>query len=116
MPYYQYGTTASWYGEGHIEHHFNGMLTNKIPGIRNLQWNLVIGGNGLFINSASNYAEVFAGIENIFKLFRVDVISSWVNGYFGQVGVRVGFDGLFGNAIGNALKNPQGRPQRPVNN
>ncbi len=49
-------------------------------------------------------------LENIFKLFRVDVIGSYLNGNTGQVGVRVGFDGLFGTAIGNALKNPGGRP------
>ena len=30
-PYYQNSTTASLYGIGHIEHHFNGMLTNKVP-------------------------------------------------------------------------------------
>ena len=53
-----------------------------------------------------------AGLENIFKLFRVDVIGSYLNGYPGQVGVRVGFDGLFGTAIGNALKNPSAARQR----
>jgi hypothetical protein len=110
-PYYQYSTTASLYGLGHIEHHFNGMLTNKLPGLRNLQWNLVIGSNALYINQTNNYVEIFAGLENIFKLFRVDVIGSWVNGIPGQVGVRVGFDGLFGTAIGNALKNPNARPR-----
>jgi len=111
-PYYQSNTTASLYGEGHIEHHFNGMLTNKLPFIRNLQWNLVVGSNALYVSQTNNYVEIFAGFENIFKLFRVDVIGSWVNGKPGQVGVRVGFDGLFGTAIGNALKNPGGRPGR----
>jgi Family of unknown function (DUF5686)/CarboxypepD_reg-like domain len=110
-PYYQYSTTASLYGVGHIEHHFNGMLTNKLPGLRNLQWNLVIGSNALYINQTNNYVEIFAGLENIFKLFRIDVIGSWLNGAPGQVGVRVGFDGLFGSAIGNALKNPNARPR-----
>ena len=110
-PYYQYSTTASLYGLGHIEHHFNGMLTNKLPGLRNLQWNLVIGSNALYINQTNNYVEIFAGLENIFKLFRIDVIGSWQHGMPGQVGVRLGFDGLFGSAIGNALKNPNARPR-----
>jgi hypothetical protein len=30
-PYYANSTTASFYATGHIEHHFNGLLTNKIP-------------------------------------------------------------------------------------
>ncbi len=111
-PYYENSTTASLYGEGHIEHHFNGMLTNKLPLLRNLQWNLVVGSNALYVNQTNNYVEVFAGLENIFKLFRVDVIGSYINGKTAQVGVRVGLDGLFGTAIGNALKNPGGRPRR----
>jgi hypothetical protein len=109
-PYYQNATTASLFGVGHIEHHFNGMLTNKVPLLRNLQWNLVVGSNAFYVNSENNYVEIFAGIENIFKLLRVDVIGSYLNGKPGQVGVRVGFDGLFGSAIGSALKNPGGRP------
>ncbi len=79
-PYYQNATTASLYGVGHIEHHFNGMLTNKVPLLRNLQWNLVVGSNAFYVNQENNYVEIFAGIENIFKLFRVDVdriLSEW---------------------------------------
>ncbi len=110
-PYYQNATTASLYGVGHIEHHFDGMLTNKVPLLRNLQWNLVVGSNAFYVNQENNYVEIFAGLENIFKLFRVDVIGSYLNGKTGQVGVRVGFDGLFGTAIGDALKNPGGRPR-----
>ena len=105
-PYYQNSTTASLYGIGHVEHHFNGMLTNKVPLLRNLQWNLVIGSNAFYVNNTNNYVEIFAGLENIFKLFRVDVVGSYLNGSPGQIGVRLGFDGLFGTAIGNALKNP----------
>jgi Family of unknown function (DUF5686) len=108
-PYYQNATTASLYGVGHVEHHFNGMLTNKVPLLRNLQWNLVVGSNAFYVNQENNYVEIFAGLENIFKLFRVDVIGSYLNGKTGQVGVRLGFDGLFGSAIGDALKNPGGR-------
>jgi Family of unknown function (DUF5686)/CarboxypepD_reg-like domain len=111
-PYYQNSTTASLYGVGHIEHHFNGMLTNKVPLLRNLQWNLVLASNAFYVNKSNNYVEISAGLENIFKLFRVDVIGSYLNGESGQVGVRVGFDGLFGTAIGNALKNPGAARQR----
>jgi hypothetical protein len=110
-PYYQNNTTSSFFATGHVEHHFNGMLTNKLPLIRNLQWNLVIGANAFYVNQDNNYVEIFAGMENIFKLLRVDVVGSYLNGEPGQVGVRVGFDGLFGTAIGNALKNPGARPR-----
>jgi Family of unknown function (DUF5686)/CarboxypepD_reg-like domain len=110
-PYYQNSTIASIYGVGHIEHHFNGMLTNKVPLLRNLQWNLVVGSNAFYVNSSNNYLEIFAGLENIFKLFRIDVVGSYLNGKPGQVGVRLGFDGLFGSTVGSALKNPNARPR-----
>jgi hypothetical protein len=40
-PYYANSTTAALYATGHIEHHFNGFLTNKIPLFRRLSWWLV---------------------------------------------------------------------------
>ncbi len=109
-PYYANSTTAAFYAVGHIEHHFNGMITNKIPLLRNLQWNLIAGSNAFYVNRSNNYVEVFGGLENIFKIFRVDVVVSYLDGKTGQVGVRLGFDGLFGGFIKAALNNPGGRP------
>ena len=98
-PYYANSTTAHFYAVGHIEHHFNGLLTNKIPLFRRLNWYLVAGSNAFYVNPGNNYVEVFGGIENIFKIFRVDVIGSYLNGNKGQVGVRVGFGGLLGGKL-----------------
>lgn len=98
-PYYANSTTAHFYAVGHIEHHFNGMLTNKIPLFRRLNWYLVAGSNAFYVNSNNNYVEVFGGLENIAKIFRVDVIASYLNGKNGQVGVRVGFGGLLGGKL-----------------
>ena len=98
-PYYANSTIASFYAEGHLEHHFNGFLTNKIPLFKRLNWHLVGGSNAFYVNSTNNYVEAFGGIENIFKLLRVDVVASYLNGKTGQVGVRLGFGGLLGGAI-----------------
>lgn len=98
-PYYENSTTESFYAVGHLEHHFNGFLTNKIPLFKRLNWHLVGGGNAFFVNKDNNYVEVFGGIENILKLFRVDVVASYLNGKKGQVGVRIGLGGLLGGAI-----------------
>ena len=113
-PYYQESTTASFYALGHLEHHFNGMITNKIPLFRKLKWYLVAGANGLYVNQNNNYIEIFGGIENIFKLMRVDFVWSYLNGQTGQFGVRFGFGGLFGGLISTG-NGANGNPQVRIN-
>lgn len=103
-PYYANSTTASFYATGHVEHHFNGLLTNKIPLFRRLNWYLVGGSNAFYVNRDNNYVEVFGGLENIFKVFRVDVIASYLNGHYGQTGVRIGFGGLLGSAFRTGVR------------
>ena len=111
-PYYANSTIAGFYTTGHLEQHFNGLLTNKIPVFRKLNWNLVGGVNAFYVSGNNNYAEAFGGLENIFKLFRVDLVGSWLNGHYSQTGVRVGFDGLLGSGIRQAGNNG-GPPPRP---
>jgi len=98
-PYYANSTAGAFYAVGNIEHHFNGLLTNKIPFFRKLNWHLVAGSNAFYVNRSNNYVEAFAGLENIFKLLRVDVVASYLNGNTGLVGVRIGFGGLLGSSI-----------------
>lgn len=98
-PYYRYSTTASFYATAHAEHHFNGLLTNKVPLLRSLKWHLVAGSNAFYVNRDNNYVEVFAGLENIFKVLRVDVIAGYQSQDNTRIGVRVGFGGIFGNMI-----------------
>ena len=83
----------------HAEHHFNGLLTNKIPVLKKLKWNLVAGTNTFYVNRANDYVEVFAGLENIFKIFRVDFVTATQAGPGRQFGVRVGFGGVIGSGI-----------------
>lgn len=98
-PYYRYSNTASIFGTANVEHHFNGLLTNKIPLFNRLKWNLVAGSNAFYINRDNNYVEVFAGLENILKVLRVDVIAGYQSKDDTRIGVRVGFGGLFGSFV-----------------
>lgn len=98
-PYYQNSTYASFYAFGHLEHHFNGLITNKIPLFKRLNWNLVSGSNAFYVNSANNYVEIFAGIENIIKIFRVDFVGAYTNGKKGLASVRIGASGLLGSTL-----------------
>jgi hypothetical protein len=98
-PYYANSTTAPFYATGHVEHHFNGLLTNKIPLFRKLNWDLVAGSNAFYVNPSNNYVEIFGGLENILKVLRVDFVASYLNGHNGQAGIRIGLGGLLGNSI-----------------
>jgi hypothetical protein len=97
--YYQNSTTARFYMIGHIEHHFNGLLTNKIPGFRKLKWNLVAGTNTFYVNQDSHYADLFVGLENIFKVFRVDWVASLYNRQWQPAVIRLGAGGLLGGSM-----------------
>jgi hypothetical protein len=97
--YYANSTTAKIFSFGHIEHHFNGLITNKIPFFKKLNWNLVGGGNAFYVNKSNNYAEVFVGLENIFKIFRVDFVAGYTNGQKAVTGIRLGFGGIIGGSV-----------------
>ncbi|MHA4810247.1 DUF5686 and carboxypeptidase regulatory-like domain-containing protein [Flavitalea flava] len=98
-PYYANSTTSAFYSTGHIEHHFNGFLTNKIPLFRRLNWHLVGAVNAFYVNRDNNYVEVSGGLENLFKVLRVDLVTSYLNGHNGQFGVRIGLGGLLGGNV-----------------
>lgn len=96
VSYYAFSNTEPLFFQAHLEHHFNGLLTNKIPWFRKLNWHLVAGTNTFYVNENNNHVEVFAGIENILKLFRVDVVSGFDRGNYTSTAVRIGFGGLLG--------------------
>jgi hypothetical protein len=107
-PYYANSTMSGFYSFGHVEHHFNGLFTNKIPLFRRLDWNLVAGSNVFYVNGNNNYMELFAGLENILKVFRVDLVAAYTNGNKGLTGIRIGTGGVVGgrvrsNSRGNSL-------------
>ncbi len=89
MYYYEY--ISDEYVSLSYTHHFDGLLLNRIPLFRKLKWRTVIHGKGAIANiSEANknfsqfpsitqdldnpYIEAGAGIENIFKLIRIDAI------------------------------------------
>jgi len=98
-PYYRYSNTEELYGVAHVEHHLNGLLTNKIPLFNKLKWNLVLGSNAFYVNGDNYYVEAFAGLENILKLFRVDFVTAYQEQPGHNFGVRIGFGGIIGGAL-----------------
>ena len=84
------------------EHHLGGLVLNKVPLLRKLEWREVVSGKMMYgtlsktndsallkeagIKSFTQpYYELGAGIENIFKVFRVEAV--WRMNYRDQPGV-----------------------------
>ncbi len=91
LPLYQFSNTAKFYSLLHAEHNFNGLLTNKVPGLKKLNLYLVLGANAFYIDRNTNYFEYFFGFDNILKQFRVDFVQSYQNGKRWMFDFRIGF-------------------------
>ena len=90
VPYYLYSNTDHFYATGFVEHHFAGLLTNKIPLFRRLNWYLVGAVNYLYLSDGRIYTEVSAGLENIFKVLRIDYLWGLPNNGPQLTGFRLG--------------------------
>ncbi|MCF8257156.1 MAG: DUF5686 and carboxypeptidase regulatory-like domain-containing protein [Flavobacteriales bacterium] len=88
LPYYL-ASTDDVYASAHLEHHFHGAILNKIPLIKKLKWQTVVGGHYLYEPNFGNYWEVTVGIENIFRIIRVDVAFPFREAQFQQIAFRV---------------------------
>lgn len=88
LPYYL-ASTDNAYVTAHFEHHFNGAILNKVPLIKKLKWDFVVGGHYLYEPTFSHYWELTVGLENIFRIFRVDVAFPFREERFQQVALRV---------------------------
>ncbi len=85
-------STDRYFGEAHIEHHFGGFLFNKIPGIRTLKLDEIIGFHALYTPTRHQYFQVDIGIGNILKLIRVDFVMGFEEKKVMRYGARLGFN------------------------
>ncbi|WP_454800999.1 DUF5686 and carboxypeptidase regulatory-like domain-containing protein [Mucilaginibacter phyllosphaerae] len=82
LDYYQF-STGDKYLEGHVEHNFGGLVTNKIPLIRNLKLQEIINVNYLNTPTLKNYTELGVGFQT-------------------NIGLRVMYGTSFNNKVGGA--------------
>jgi hypothetical protein len=69
------------------------MLTNKVPVLRKLNLRLIAGSNIIFMPQRK-YAEFFIGMDNVFKLFRVDYVWGLQNKIMPVNGIKIGIKGF----------------------
>lgn len=79
LPYYAY-STQNLYAQVHFQHHFEGFLLDKIPGIRKLGFSTVLGTSILYTDDQGTYSEYTFGIDKIgwsaFRFFRLDFVAA----------------------------------------
>lgn len=114
MNYYEFASDT--WGSITLEHHFNGLFLNHIPLMRKLKWREIAYGKAL-VGTLSNanktqsyifptglmevnkpYYEVGVGVENIFKVIRIDAIwrlSHLDNPNIDKFGIRAGLQIIF---------------------
>jgi hypothetical protein len=84
LPYYM-ASTNDRYSETHVEHNDSGFITNKIPLLKKLNSQLVVGIHNLAIPNRSPYQEFSVGLDNLgfgkVKLFRIDYVRSYQSGF-----------------------------------
>ena len=83
LPYYTYSTSDTYF-QSHFQHHFDGWILDKLPGINQLGWSLVAGAKFLKTKDLPSYSEFHLGIDNIgfsfVRLLRVDAVMSLTEG------------------------------------
>ena len=84
LPYYAASTNDS-YLEMHAEHDFNGFLLGRVPLLKKLNFNVVVGAHALATPDNKPYQEYSIGLDNIgwgkFRFLRIDYLRSYQSGF-----------------------------------
>jgi hypothetical protein len=97
LDFYALSNVDNLYNYGHVEWHLNGLLSNRIPVMRKLNWYFVTGSNALHINRQQYYYDVFVGVENILKILRIDIVRSYMHNSQGITYLKFSIPGILGN-------------------
>ncbi|MEN9952480.1 MAG: hypothetical protein RLZZ520_748, partial [Bacteroidota bacterium] len=92
-PFYALSNKEKIFLQLNGEYRLNGLITNKIPLIRRLNLRVVTGANTIWLRD-KNYTEVFVGVDNILKLFRVDYVWGMGKTVMPQNGIKIGIRGF----------------------
>lgn len=102
FPYYAYATSEPFM-EAHLQHHLQGWLLDKIPGVRKLNWKEVFGASVFYSAQESQdpaytgklpYWELNFGFENIgikaIRPLRIDVACGFYGKDYYRTGIVIG--------------------------
>ncbi|RMG78269.1 MAG: carboxypeptidase-like regulatory domain-containing protein, partial [Bacteroidetes bacterium] len=89
LDYYRY-STGDWYMEAHLHHQFRKLMLTQFPAVWmvGLKENLFV--NYLHTPAAGHYLEAGYGLDNILKIFRVEIAVGFLDFDYQQTGFRIG--------------------------
>ena len=93
MNFFDYSSNGIFVS-GSFEHHFNGWVVNKFPLFRKTRIQTLAGISSLYTSDKGVFTEIFAGIENILGLLRVDAVANYQNEKLSPL-FRIGVDYSF---------------------
>ena len=88
LDYYSYSTTKPSLAL-HGEYHFNKFITNKIPLLRKLKLDEVVGAHYLHVEGLPDHLEFSAGFEKL-GLLRIDFVQSYTGNKKSSQAIRFG--------------------------
>ncbi|KAA9325319.1 carboxypeptidase-like regulatory domain-containing protein [Hymenobacter busanensis] len=82
LDYYRF-STRKHFAEGHYQHFFQGLLLNKVPGLRRLKLQEIASVHYLYTPTLGAYAELGAGLQRDFLIgsVRADVVTTALPGF-----------------------------------
>lgn len=84
LPYYERSTNQS-HNQIQVEHNFEGLVMNRLPLLKYLKSNMILGAKSLFINGQSPYHELSVGLDRLgfgkFKFLRLDYVVPYNGGW-----------------------------------
>ena len=89
MDYYQ-NSTADQYFSANMHYHFRKFLVTRFPKVRMFGVTENIFVNYLATPSSKNYTEVGYGLEDILRIFRLEIAAAFRDGQYIENGFRVG--------------------------
>jgi len=91
LNYYKYSTSDQYF-EGHLHYKTRLLLIKRLPIISKRIWSENLYVNYLATPTLKNYLELGYGIGNILAAGNLGVFTSFENGKYQSVGVKVGFE------------------------
>jgi hypothetical protein len=96
LPYYLH-STSSWFYQGHAMLSLQRFIVTRVPALRLTGIKETLQVHYLSVPTLRNYTELVYGIDNIFRLLRVEVVGRFEDTRFKGFGFRVGTSFRIGN-------------------